>query len=315
MRILATMPGRYGDILWALPTIRAISEAYGVPVDVGMAPKYGSIATLIEAQPYVGVAGPLDYWAIEETAPISPRIPPDLRLLDGITRYYDAVYHLGYEGWPTGTLAEDIWRRARDQYERQHPQEHFLGRGVKPPDLDRPWITSREPHLAAYLDEHIPARPTTAPRVYLGWSEEWFELKVGLSVLLAQRFPHVEFRWMRAWGGRYDELGLDGIGPRSLGVCRSTWETAATIMDWSDIYVGCLSSAWVLANATGTPAIVCEPNPQRHHPVFWQDGKGRNVLVKGNDGLPTFDARHVGDALEAAIQVVDRVRLGLGAGE
>lgn len=313
MRILATMPGRYGDILWAAATMRAISEAYGAPIDVGLSEKYAGIGPLLEAQPYVQAAGPIPTWDVQETAPMTPRIPPTWEIPPG---YYDAVYHLGYEGWPQGTLAEDIAQRARRQYEQQHPTEHFLGKHPRL-DLARPWIDEGG-HPAP------PAGDSAAPKVYLGWSEEWFELKVGLSVMLAKRFPAVDFWWVRPWGGRYDEIDQSGKGwPDNFGICRANWLTAAGLMFWADVYVGCLSSAWVLANATGTPAVVCEPNAQRHHPVFWQDGKGKNVLVRGIDGQPTFDARHVGDALEVMLAKVatvkeyvrTRERMELGEGE
>ncbi len=47
---LCTFPGRYGDIIWALPTVRGISEVEG-PVDLLIAGEFASIVPLLEQQP------------------------------------------------------------------------------------------------------------------------------------------------------------------------------------------------------------------------------------------------------------------------
>ncbi len=294
MRVLATMPGRFGDILWALPTVRALREAYGGPIDFLTSIKYGNLLPLLQRQPYIGQARALCEWAVQETAPMTPREPP-MEILQG---EYDAVYHLGYEGWPQPTLAEDIWRRATQQYERVQ-EAHPLRL-----DLTRPWITP-------------PAITTVEPRrVWVAWSEEWFELKVGILACLSQRFPALEFWWLRPEGGRYGEVDrlVEGIWtepyhnlrPHALGgnvaMMRCGWAEAASLGASCQVYLGCLSSQWVLANGLGIRCVVVEPNSQRHHPVFWSDGGGRNRLVRGNDGLPTHDARHTGDVLEEVLR-------------
>lgn len=275
MRVLCTYPGRYGDLLWALPAVRAIATTLKVPIDLGVAPKYRAITQLIEQQPYVAACYGIDGWAVEETAPMSPREPP--RIPEG----YDLVLHLGYEGWPAPTLAQDVYERARALLDVR------LGVTLGHLDLS-PWITP----IGA-----IPA--PRGPRVWLGWSEEHFELKVGITQILCARFPAVQFWWIRPFGGRYDEYA---VRAENLHLLPGDWLQTARWAASCTLYLGCLSSQWCLANALGLRCVAIEPAEARWHPVFWSDGGGRNTLVRGNDGRPTFDARHIGDALDAALR-------------
>ena len=273
MAILCTMPGRFGDILWALPTVRAISETYELPVDLVVAHKYAAIIPLIEQQPYIRRAWAATDWDIQETAPMTPRIPPTLTgevngelvdLLDPIVGAYDRIYHLSYTGWPSQPLPFEIHLTARLQYDGE----------VDPLDLDRPWVHS---HGAIY---HVP--------VVSGFSDEHFELKVGLFTLLKEQreinqiiAPHSR------WATELDHAGTE------------TWIAAAALIAGAKVFLGCNSGMHVLACALGKPVVMMEPNVQRHHPIFYPFGtEGRVLLVRGLDGQPTFDARHVAEALK-----------------
>jgi hypothetical protein len=287
------MPGRYGDILWACPTLRALAEAYGTLITLAISPKYAGLQELLTRQPYLEGCDVVSDWDVQETAPMTPRMPPNPRYLND----WDVVYHLGYEGWPEPTLAEDVYRRAT--------VTHLTRRGTALPwmDLTTPWITP-----APYV-------PTDTGVVWVGWSEEYFELKVGILVALAARFREQQFWWLRPWGGRYDEvdklveegwvtpmqnLRHHRLGP-NVGMIRTNWVDAAGLGASARCYLGCLSSQWVLANGLGKACVVVEPNPQRHHPTFWRESPF-NHLVRGLDGLPTFDARHAGDVLEEVLR-------------
>jgi hypothetical protein len=269
--ILCTMPGRSGDIIWALPTVRAISETYGESVDFVISQKYGSLTSLLERQAYLGKVTPLPAWDVRETAPMTPRTPP----LDA--QEYDRVFHLGYEGWPTPTLPEDIYHRTVFAVEAD--QHHLPGL-----DLTRPWITA--PYSIEPSD------------VCVGFTDEHFELKFGLLSLLRDRMGTRQLvnlsnspRWNTE--GRWTVLD-------------ASWETAAAWLGQTQVFVGCCSALHVLAVAMGTPVVCVEPNPQRHQPVFYPLGKEGPVrLLLGGDGLPTVDARHLGDAV-VAIENMDR---------
>lgn len=261
MRVLVTHPGRHGDLLWALPAIRALYEATGAQIDLGTSPKYAGLVTLIEQQPYVHHAFAISGWEIQETAPMTPREPPGLP--DG----YDQVYHLGYEGWPAVPLPFDVAKRV----------------GV-PIDLGRPWIT-------------VPTTRRQIP-VAVGFTDEHFELKYGLWTLLIALEGHSLADWSSLSGHRGSRWVEEGYhGPVS-------WLLAAELLAVSQVFFGCCSALHVLACALGKPCVLMEPNPQRHHPIFWPYGMdGPQVtIVRGGDGQPTFDARHCADALRKALE-------------
>lgn len=265
LKILCTHPGRFGDLLWALPTVRALATSFKTEVDLFLSPSYSPepLCQLLRAQPYIGTVASGE-WPILETAPITPRIPPNL------PPGYDRIIHLGYESWPTLTLPWEICGLA----EKQVPLKGF--------DLSTPWITP----------------PALLPcDLVVGFSDEYFELKYGLEQLLwrhlvyqngtaALRFINVSggARWPRA---RFDQY----VG----------WDAAAMWIAGARLFVGCCSALHVLACAIGTPVILVEPQTARHHDAFYPYGKlGPEVtLLTGNDGLPTFDSRHLCDAVDA----------------
>lgn len=275
MNILCTMPGRFGDILWALPTVRAISESHGVPVDLAVSHKYQSICALIAQQPYIRHAfGTMD-WEVIESAPITPRIPLTMYgevngeivdTLDPLVGAYDRFYHLGYESWPTPDLPRDIHLRARTTYRDGD---------VDPLDLGRPWITCQGTHFHS--------------DVIVGFSDEYFELKFGVCELLEINLG-VSVNAIVPPGSRWDtELHHSGT---------ENWEAAAAMIKGAKVFLGCASALHVLACALGKQVVAMEPNVQRHNPIFWPYGTtGRVLQVLGGDGLWTWDARHVADTL------------------
>lgn len=267
------MPGRTGDVLWSLPTARMISRCYGVPVDFATSDKYGTVGLnkLITAQPYIKEVFAYKSWEVIESAPMSPRIPPLIHA------NYDLVCHLGYSGWPKETLAGDIWARCCAAN-----QELPSG----PLDLS-PWITN------------FALRPTPPGNIFVGWSEEWLELKMGIAAAVAGGIPQEwELDVVHAEGSRHAEWWkLDAI----LNFYQCDLYTAANLLAKSSFYLGCLSATWVLANAMGKRCVVVEPAEARLHPVFWRKDE-KNRLVKGGDGKATFDARHVVDVVKEEIK-------------
>jgi hypothetical protein len=272
MKILCTMPGRTGDVLWSLPAARMISRHFSTPVDFAVSKKYGSegLLKLIAAQPYIGKAFAIQSWEVVESAPMSPRIPPE------IPQTYDQEYHLGYAGWPEGTLAGDVWARCCAA---------IPALAGTPLDLS-PWITNFA----------IPAMP---PRnIFVGWSEEWIELKMGVTVAIAGGIPNEwQFDIVHGVGARHGEWWkLD----RFFNFYSCDLFTAASLLARSVFYLGCLSSTWVLANAMGKRCVVVEPAEARWHPVFWREDEKNRLVVGG--GHPTFDARHAVDEVKEMIK-------------
>ena len=277
MRICASTPGRFGDIAWALPTVRALAQVAGEPVDFLISGKYGSIAPLIRLQPYIRECYVLEDWLVQETAPMTPRIPPRLPVGP-----YDRVVHLGYQSWPASPLPMQIHAIAV----AQGP--------VGPLDLQTPWIT-------------LSSKKGWERRVCCGWSDEHFELKAGLTQLVKYATPAQDWGMGSTWhlcvplGSRW----LKEAGPIAGSVRDGeSWEVSAQWIAGCRVFFGCCSALHVLARALGKPVVMMEPNPQRHNAIFYPSGTtGHGVeLVLGNDGKPTFDSRHCADALREALR-------------
>lgn len=288
MRILCTFPGRHGDILWSLPTVRAISETFHTPVDLQIGCEYAGLVPLLVQQPYIAHAWADQTW---------PGDRGDLREgwrapRDSHPPVYDHIYDLGYRRWPALPLPLEIDQTVRVDVE------------LPPLDLTRPWITIARPDWRWRLD------------VAFGFTDRWFELKHGIvELLLGERVSRED-------GEEIDRGGVlvrtrDDF--RSLGLCSagSRWETeanyrpttcleAARLIAFGRVFLGDCSALHVLAVALGIPAVIMEPEVDRLNGIFWpcgQDGP-QVTLVKGLDHKPTFDARHVAEALEKALKAI-----------
>lgn len=253
--------------------MRALAAAYGEPIHLRLSAKYGSsgFVELLRAQPYLGSVHALEHWQVEESAPITPRAP---EMLWGVQAR--AVYHLGYEGWPTPHLPGDVYRRVAYQ----------IGQSQAPvvlPELElaTPWITAR-------------LWPQVPHRIAIGFTDEHFELKYGICRLLEKVDLQSTAFLLTAPGSRWErEADTEAVG----------WVEAARRIVAAELFLGCCSALHVLAIGLGVPAVIVEPNPNRLGEVFWPLGQdSRQVrLVRGNDGNATVDARHCADALTEAL--------------
>jgi len=100
--IACTHPGKIGDALYALPTVRALCQIHGCKADFYTSEYCRPILDLVQAQPYIRhaiVAG--DY--IPERADCGVQ-PWQMPVPDG----YDAVHHLGFRTIPDRPLNEFI---------------------------------------------------------------------------------------------------------------------------------------------------------------------------------------------------------------
>lgn len=268
-RVLCTFPGRYGDLLWALPAIRAIAESGGQPVDLQIAGEFEGIRSLLEGQSYLHTVLADPRWGL--TPPNEWRAPDHYH-------QYDHTYHLGYRGWPTRPLPEEIYLQAVIETGRELPSL----------DLQRPW-------LAAPVDG--PITYSTRDRVHqiaVGFSECYFELKVGLLQLVSEHDIGWSTRTVMGGGRWMDEAGQ--------GSCN--WAEAAHGIASAQIFLGDCSALHVLAVALGIPVVIVEPMEARWNEIFYPYGtEGPQVtLVRGLDGRPTFDARHTIQTIEEVIR-------------
>lgn len=95
---LCTHPGKFGDILWSLPTAREFCKLDGRPVDFAIRPPYRSLIPLLSAQKYIADVFVIENW--ESTgSPFGDQpweSPPHGRI--GID--YTIVTDLGYRSPP-----------------------------------------------------------------------------------------------------------------------------------------------------------------------------------------------------------------------
>lgn len=267
--VLTSFPGRCGDLIWALPTIRAISESYAVPVDLLICGEFAGMVPLLAPQPYLArvVADP--DWGIGHGWQ-----PPNRA---DVISPYDKIFHLGYRRWPELPLPLEVDQTVR------------VDRELPPLDLTRPWITAP---LKGPLHYHL------GRRIAVGFSECHFELKYGLLGLLGQHDSRWEVQTVMGPSGRWgDEAGE--------GMCN--WEEAAHAISQAEVFVGDCSALHVLAVALGKPCVLVEPMEARHNAIFWPLGQeGPQVtLVRGLDGKPTWDSRHLCETVAARLEAID----------
>lgn len=95
-KVLCTFSGPFGDILWSMPTVRAISQMLGEKVDFACMPYYKSLLPLIQIQPYVDKAFSIESWVREHSNHgDQPWNPPA-----NTVKQYDRCFHLTYQGHP-----------------------------------------------------------------------------------------------------------------------------------------------------------------------------------------------------------------------
>jgi hypothetical protein len=97
-RIACSHPGRLGDALYALPTIRKLSQILETPIDFYTSEYCEPLRRLFEYQSSINeFIVPDDYVIERHDCGIQPwRMP--------IPNVYDRVYHLGFRGVPTESL-------------------------------------------------------------------------------------------------------------------------------------------------------------------------------------------------------------------
>lgn len=297
MKVLCTMPGKFGDILWSLPTVRAIAEAAGEPVDFMISAAYGTLAPLLAHQPYLRNWIVNANWQVRDTAPMTPSRPPDCPVDPPIDYAWDKTIHLGYERWPQSLLPTDIFLRATVQWGSPLPTLDLNAPWLEVPDRDH-W-SENETYTEFGAEHH--------PHVHVGWSEEHVELKAGLIYALSGRLPAHDIRVITHLGSRLATEWLSHYpgneaseGFENLSWYSASWEMTAHALSNSKLFLGCLSAQWVLANALGIPTVIVEPNEARHNPIFFYDHP-RNTMLMGNDGKPTFDARHLVDTIRSKL--------------
>lgn len=283
-------PGRYGDLLWALPAVRALTEQHGaqarilLPTDPANTTPMEAIAPLLREQEYVGAVEVVPEWSITQDAPRRPLVPPALA-----ESHDQTLYALGYRSWPERPLP--------------YAAAHLAGEWVYAQAVERP-----EVYFRSWIQAKETGLPRRRPNLLVHWTDRWFELKIGILREIDRALPRLHVDWYAEPGSRMHKAGAT---PATFA------ELAGAMQHDSSVVLTDCSSAHVLAAAIGVPRVlVVEPEEARHHFVFWPGSTlpmwarretplGRRIRpVLGGDGRPTFDSRHTIDAILEALHAV-----------
>lgn len=269
-RILATMPGQFGDIITAALTVRAISEHFGgVKVDYKISHHYAGLALLLRREPYIGEVL-LDVWNLAQTGPVYTLERWEAGQMTAepwkpvvVPEGYDHVAHLQFRSWPYPTCIAANAEAAEIDL--------GLEPGTLRPDVSRPWIT-------ADYRERFPYSPIVG---------NWRKDDEGKPWFIAE---------LHARGGIYIASPTEHVGITGA-VTYCDWLTTARAFQGARTIVCCQSAPWVLANAMHHPDILTiEPDRRRWASEFWLPTPGNRRgewkdLDVGPRGALRFEAQ------------------------
>ncbi len=289
MKVLVTFPGKFGDLLWQLPLIRAISRRVGAPVHLRVMQDFAGICPLLAGQPYLASVQAYETWIAREGAPLVPRVPDDMGLVTAWDREWDLVLHLGYRGWPEPDVIRHTLATANVASAIPGSKWTRIGRfTMEDLDLSTPWITLPP------VSEPLPDWSGVA----VALTDEFFELKFGLMNLVFEQLHRTgveSFRVLATPGSRWDVETWPMPKTKRVG----TWYSYAQTLAGASVVLADCAAPHVLAVAMGKPVVLAEPCSMRRNPVFYPLGTTGPVhLVCGADGQPTTDARAVNAALQ-----------------
>lgn len=257
-KYLCTFTGKYGDILWSLPTAKYIAErVVNQAVDFAVMPYYRSLLPLLVEQSYIDHAFVVEDWLrTHSNHGDQPWQPPEwvekkahlkfpveikkdeLGAIQYVLEPYEKFWHLTYRGHP-GISAPSMplidfiayqqginfnnfqvvpFLNVSDSVEEEAAKIHFTSGQM----MD----VIREKRLVAY-----------------SFNEQYAEPK--------------KIFFETLWAAAHEEFEF-------FNVAEVGWKEAAWLIKKSLVYVGCRSACWVLANGVGKTIISFEPHPSRH---------------------------------------------------
>lgn len=231
MTVACTFSGKFGDILWALPTVREISIRHGKKVLFYIMPQYESLLPLLNQQSYIEQAAVLPNWICTGSPHGDQPWEAPLNAAD-----FEKVYHLTYKGHP-GITAPAM------------PVVDFIAwqQGL---ELTKPVV----PFIETAPEEIL--FPRRIVPVAYAFNDSYKDLK---TEFLKHLVVYDEA------GDLEVEVGCRPRNVGGYGLTTHTWEKAALIAKYAWAYVGDRSANWVIANGVGTQKIITyEPDPSRH---------------------------------------------------
>jgi hypothetical protein len=287
-------PGRHGDLLWALPTVRHLAQD-DCPVTLIIPRDVAGLLPLLQQQDYIQQVDVDPDWVVQDIAPRQPRYPTERDPVYPPNRTDQPprqapLLSLGYAQWPTYSLPyEAAELGGLREYALANDSAFF-----------RPWIQVTGTH-----------QPWNCPAIAVCWTDRYFELKLGILQEIRRCLPQVRLQWFAPYGSRMADAGAASVDVP--GLAQALPAVRGVLTDCSMVHV--------LACAMGLQTLVVEPEHDRHHWIFWpgiDDGEhhdqpwrqrdtvlGRRICpVLGNDGRPTFDSRHVMAELQRLLEAV-----------
>lgn len=238
-KILCTFSGRYGDILWSLPTVRELRLRLNQSIDFCCMPQYENLLPLIRQQFYVNKAFPLLPWICQGSPYGDQPWEAPVEHLG-----YEQVFHLTYRHHPQVECLADFIAR----------QQHVaLG------DTWVPFLNINDVRFFDMLQEEkkrtpgfeIPNEFIKTPEVVVGFNPDHGNYK---QEFFNQVIASVE-----------NKLGRE-VPWKDLK--KYDWIKATYLVQNSKVFIGCRSALCVVAHGCGKPCVVFEPNVARHGIVF-----------------------------------------------
>lgn len=250
MKILCTFSGKIGDILWSLPTVRALREISEQPhsvshpnednlvtLDFGIMPQYKSLLPLLTMQSYIDNAFTINDWeCIGSPCGDQPWEPQH------VPEGYDKVFHLTYQRHPSSNEALIDFIAAQQ--------------GLKLTDPIVPFIH------ASKCDGYY---------IAYAFNELYKPLKDAFLQQLQLLLIENDSRIMLV-----DSTKLD-------------WVQALSMIKSAVCFVGCRSSNYVIANGVGQRNIfIYEPHPSRNMtgPLGYTFSNPHATAIESPLGMP-----------------------------
>jgi hypothetical protein len=236
-KYLCTFSGKYGDILWSLPTAKYISEnVVSSPVDFAIMPYYVNLLPLLAAQDYIDKAFVIEDWArTHSNHGDQPWQPPH-----EAEKGYEKFWHLTYRGHP-GISAPEMPLVVFTAYQ----QGINFNNWAVVPFLD-------------VRDEDV--EPLATPVHFsTGQMPDVIKEKRLVSYSFNEQYAEPKRQFFEELWKKTRDVQLEFFNVSEVG-----WKEATWLIKKSLVYVGDRSACWVLANGVGQQVVSFEPHPSRH---------------------------------------------------
>lgn len=243
--ILCTFPGKFGDILWALPTVREISQITSQKVDFYVMPYYENLMGLLSCQDYIDTPGVIGNWVrTHSNFGDQPwKAPEGITLQrvgdrEVIEKKYKQIWHLGYRAHP-GVTAPDMCLVDFIAYQQ----------GLQ---LSQPIVPFMD------VDDDVEGL-----HLQTTFADGSFMDLVRKNNIIAFAFND-QYAQMKDLFFKALWLEMRGTGIEFFNLNNVVWKEAAWILKNSLAFIGCRSACWVMATGLGKQTITYEPHPARH---------------------------------------------------